>query len=203
MYQGPHTKEDITKIKDIEGNEIRVRIPEIFKAFVQLVEGQNLREGLVKTPQRVMSAYNEVFSGYSKDVESVFTTFENPDYKHMVVLRQVPFFSMCEHHMLPFYGTATIAYIPNNKIIGISKLARLLEIYSHRLQVQERLVEQITSALMTHLEPEGAGCLLKGTHMCMQMRGVKSYGSEMICSSLKGSFLEPDVRAEFLNIANS
>lgn len=159
------------------------------------------REGLVETPKRVRKALLEVCAGYTMDTKEVFKTFDSDGYDQIVLLNNVHFFSMCEHHMFPFYGTASIAYIPNKRVIGISKLARLLEIYSKRLQIQERLCEQITSDLEKYLQPKGSACIIKATHMCMNMRGIKTRDAEMVTSSLKGVFLEePSCKAELFNM---
>ena len=159
------------------------------------------REGLVETPKRVRNALLEVCAGYTMDPKEVFKTFDSDGYDQIVLLKNVHFFSMCEHHMFPFYGTASIAYIPNKRVIGISKLARLLEIYSKRLQIQERLCEQITSDLEKYLQPKGSACIIKATHMCMNMRGIKTRDAEMVTSSLKGVFLEePSCKAELFNM---
>lgn len=159
------------------------------------------REGLVETPKRVRKALLEVCAGYAMDPKEVFKTFDSDGYDQIVLLKNVHFFSMCEHHMFPFYGTASIAYIPNKRVIGISKLARLLEIYSKRLQIQERLCEQITSDLEKYLQPKGSACIIKATHMCMNMRGIKTRDAEMVTSSLKGVFLEePSCKAELFNM---
>ena len=171
-------------------------------AEVMMYLGEDItREGLVETPKRVRKALLEVCAGYSMDPKEVFKTFDSDGYDQIVLLKNVHFFSMCEHHMFPFYGTASIAYIPNKRVIGISKLARLLEIYSKRLQIQERLCEQITSDLEKYLQPKGSACIIKATHMCMNMRGIKTRDAEMVTSSLKGVFLEePSCKAELFNM---
>lgn len=159
------------------------------------------REGLLETPSRVRRALLEICAGYRMNPKDVFKTFDSDGYDQIVLLRNVHFFSMCEHHMLPFYGTASIAYIPDKRVIGISKLARLLEIYSKRLQIQERLCEQVTGDLETYLQPKGSACIIKATHMCMNMRGIKTRDAEMVTSSLKGAFLnEPSCRMELFNL---
>lgn len=166
------------------------------------------RNGLKETPLRVMRSYSELFSGYKVDPLSVFKVFDEPEqFGGMVYLRNIEFHSMCEHHMLPFSGDATIAYIPNGPVIGVSKLARLLDVFANRLQIQERLAEQITTALIQHLKPIGAACLIEAKHMCMCCRGVKKQNAVMGYSSLKGVFLENSqlgsaARAEFMSICN-
>lgn len=159
------------------------------------------REGLVDTPSRVVRSWSELFGGYNKDPKSVFKTFEDGVCDELVLLKDVEWYSCCEHHMLPFFGKAHIAYIPNGKIIGVSKLARLLEIYSRRLQVQERLCTQITKALDENLTPLGSACILEATHLCMVMRGVQKQNSTMVTSSLSGVFKEDiNARSELLRL---
>lgn len=159
------------------------------------------REGLLETPNRIVRAWGELFSGYQKDPADLLTTFATDGYDQMVVLKDIEFFSMCEHHILPFFGKAHVAYIPGGKVIGISKLARLVDIYARRLQIQERLGEQVTTALMDYLQPQGAACIIEAVHMCMRMRGCAKQHSTMITSSLKGDFLhQGEARAELLQL---
>lgn len=159
------------------------------------------REGLLETPDRVIRSFSEVYGGYSQDVSTVMKTFHDggEDVDEMIVQRNIPFFSMCEHHMMPFFGAAHIAYVPDRAIVGLSKLARLVEVYARRLQVQERMTTQITAALMRHLKPKGAACVIEATHLCMVQRGVRKHKSDAITSSLRGCFKDGDTRAEFLN----
>lgn len=162
------------------------------------------REGLVETPSRVVKSWDQLFSGYTyktdEDVSKVLKVFEDGACREMVILRDIDFVSMCEHHMLPFIGKAHIGYLPAGRIVGISKLARLLEVYSRRLQVQERLTEQVTSAIMKHLQPRGAACVIEAHHQCMSCRGVLKQGTTMVTSSLSGDFLESETRAEFFSL---
>jgi GTP cyclohydrolase I len=174
---------------------------EVVRATLRYIGEDPTREGLIDTPSRVVRSWNELFSGYSKDPKSVFKTFEDGACDELVLLKGIEFYSQCEHHMLPFFGKANIAYIPNGKIIGISKLARLLEIYSRRLQVQERLTTQITKALDENLSPLGSACILQATHLCMCMRGVQKQNSVMVTSSLTGVFKEEaSARSELLRL---
>ena len=160
-----------------------------------------IRGGLKRTPQRVVDSWAELYAGYSIPVESILTVFDAERYDQMIILKGFEFYSMCEHHMLPFYGTAYVAYIPSDKIVGISKLARLVDIYSRRLQNQERITTQITDALDKYLDPIGTACVLKATHMCMKMRGVQKAESEMITSSMSGIFkTDQNTRNEFLQL---
>lgn len=163
------------------------------------------RDGLKGTPERVVRSWEELYSGYEwrkHDVQRMLTVFESDGYDEMVVLRGIEFQSTCEHHMSPFFGSAHIGYIPNGKVVGISKLARLLEIYSKRLQIQERITIQITDALTEFLQPKAAGCVLVAKHTCMVCRGVKKQNSEMVTSSLTGTFKTDLIaRNEFLRLS--
>jgi GTP cyclohydrolase I len=158
------------------------------------------REGLKETPDRVVKSYSELFSGYKQNPADIMKVFEDGACDEMVILKEIEWYSTCEHHLQPFFGKAHIAYIPNGKIIGISKLARLLDIYARRLQVQERLTTQVTKALDKYLEPRGSACVLEAVHFCMVCRGVQKQHSKMITSSLTGVFRQPEVRAEFFNL---
>lgn len=161
------------------------------------------REGLVETPRRVASAYEEFFSGYGSEPKEILNkTFkEVGGYDEMIVLRDICFNSHCEHHMVPFTGHIHIAYIPGSKVIGISKLARLVEMYSRRLQVQEKLTAQIASALNEILQPKGVAVVVEATHMCMTMRGVRKPGTMMQTSQLLGRFKsDPRTRQEFFSL---
>ena len=159
------------------------------------------REGLLATPERVVKSWSKIFEGYNKDPGSIFTCFESDGYDQMIVLKGVEMYSMCEHHVLPFFGKAHIAYIPNERIVGISKLARLLDIYARRLQIQERIGQQVTAALEKYLKPKGSACIIEAQHMCMLMRGVEKQNSIMTTSSLTGVFLNDQaVKSELLNL---
>ena len=160
------------------------------------------REGLKDTPQRVVKSWKEIFAGYNQDPADLITTFEEVNgYNEIIVLRGIEFFSFCEHHMLPFTGRGHVAYLPDKKVIGISKLARLLDLYARRLQIQERIGQQVVQALQDHLQPRGAACILVAQHGCMSCRGVRKINSEMVTSSLSGVFLEEArVRMEVLHL---
>lgn len=169
--------------------------------FLCYIGEEESRDGLVETPKRVVNSWEFIFSGYRKDPINIIKTFEAENYDQLVLLKDVEMFSMCEHHILPFFGKASIGYIPNGKVIGVSKLARLLEIYSRRLQIQERIGEQVTDALMNLLGAKGAGCVIEAKHLCMQMRGVEKQHSIMVTSSLKGVLLtESKARNEFMQL---
>ena len=165
--------------------------------LLQFIGEDVTREGLQETPQRVLRSYKELFAGYKQKPEDVLKVFEDDTCDEMVVVKNIEFFSTCEHHMLPFFGRANIAYIPNGRVIGVSKLPRILEVYARRLQIQERLTEQITTALDDHLKPKGSACVLEATHFCMTARGVQKQHSKMVTCSLTGVFRNQGPRQEF------
>ena len=163
------------------------------------------REGLLRTPHRVAKAYEFLTKGYREDIQMVLNdAIFNEKYSEMVIVKDIDFFSMCEHHMLPFFGRAHVAYIPNGKIVGLSKIPRIVEVFSRRLQVQERLTQQIADTLFEALNPEGVGVVVEARHMCMMMRGVEKQNSLATTSAMLGVFRE-DVRTrgEFLHLIES
>jgi GTP cyclohydrolase I len=161
---------------------------ELIKTQISEIGDMPSRQGLKDTPKRVVKSWQELYSGYREKPEDILTVFDAGTYDQIVLLKDCELYSMCEHHMLPFFGKAHIAYIPDDKVIGISKLARLLEIYSRRLQIQERIGEQVTEAIMDYLGAKGAACIIEAEHMCIRMRGVGKQNSIMVTSSLKGAF---------------
>lgn len=162
------------------------------------------RAGLVETPSRLVTAWKHWTSGYTQDPAELLKVFEDgaEDYNELIVIRGIPVYSHCEHHLAPFFGKATIGYVPNGKIVGLSKLTRLVNCFSRRLQVQERLTIQIANALMTHLEPKAVGVVIRCRHMCMESRGISIEGEETVTSAMLGE-LQPNLalRTEFLALA--
>ena len=159
------------------------------------------REGLRDTPQRVDKALRFLTSGYSLNVDEVFNNaLFDVEYDEMVIVTDIDFFSMCEHHLLPFFGKCHVAYLPAKKVIGLSKLARLVEMFSRRLQVQERLTTQIAQTLQEQLNPQGVGVVVEAQHMCMIMRGVEKQNSRAVTSSMLGTFRNQETRTEFLDL---
>lgn len=170
---------------------------------LQLIGEDPNREGLLKTPERVAKAMSWLTRGYGMTAREVIgdALFEE-DHENMVMVRDIELYSMCEHHMLPFFGKAHIAYIPDGKIVGLSKVPRVVEVFARRLQVQERLGEQIADALDEVLHPKGVGVVIEAVHLCMMMRGVEKQGSRTITSSLRGAFRDDaKTRSEFLQLA--
>lgn len=172
----------------------------ITKLLSEIGEDTN-REGLLKTPSRVAKSYVHLFSGYNKNPKDILTVFDDEKYDEMIVVKDIEFYSHCEHHMLPFFGKAHIGYIPNGKIVGLSKLPRIVDIFSRRLQNQERITQQIANCIMELLEPKGVGVVLEAKHFCMMARGVEKQNSLVRTSAMKGLFKEKDnTRSEFLEL---
>ena len=163
------------------------------------------REGLDRTPDRVEKALRYLTSGYGQDVNTILNdALFVEDYDEMVVVKDIDFFSLCEHHLLPFIGKCHVAYMPKRKIVGLSKIPRLVEMYSRRLQVQERLTTQIANTLNEVLQPRGVAVVMEGIHLCMLMRGVEKQNSKAVTSAMLGAFRErPETRAEFMELIKS
>ena len=177
---------------------------EIVRRQLELIGEDPDREGLKRTPQRVATALAWLTRGYEMDVEHVVNgaVFAAEGATNMIMVRDIELYSLCEHHMLPFFGRAHIAYIPNGSIVGLSKLPRIVEVFARRLQVQERLTEQIASALHDVLKPMGVGVVIEAYHLCMMMRGVEKQNSKTITSAVRGSFRSDQrTREEFLTLA--
>lgn len=159
------------------------------------------REGLQRTPERVGKAMQFLTQGYQQDPEAILRSalFEE-DYRQMVVVKDIPFYSLCEHHLLPFFGKAHVAYIPNGKITGLSKVARVVDVFARRLQVQERMTTQIKECIQNTLNPLGVMVVIEAEHLCMQMRGVQKSGAVTTTSDFTGAFNRPETREEFMNL---
>jgi GTP cyclohydrolase IA len=160
------------------------------------------REGLARTPERVHRAYQHLVKGYKEDADAMLKkALFTVDYDEMVIVKDVEMFSLCEHHMLPFFGKVHVAYIPNGKVIGLSKIPRLIEIFSRRLQIQERLTTQIAETIQSAIQPQGVGVVIEARHLCMMMRGVEKQHSAAVTSSMLGCFRdEQETRSEFLSL---
>ena len=177
------------------------RIEKAVKEILLAIGEDPTRQDLVDTPRRVAKMYEEIFSGIKQEPKKELEVLLGESHNEIVLLKGISLYSMCEHHMVPFYGKAHIAYLPDKKLVGISKLARLLEIYSRRLQIQERIGEQVVDAIIQHLRPKGTACIIEATHLCMKMRGVEKQNSVMKTSSMRGVFLEDaGARQELFNL---
>ena len=188
----------LTQAKGVEFK----RMESLIQELLELLGEDPSREGLMRTPGRVAASLKYLTSGYRQDVQKILNhaVFNEP-YDEMVVVRDIEIFSLCEHHLLPFYGKAHVAYIPKGRIIGLSKIPRIVEVFAKRLQVQERLTSQIAECLMEALQPHGVGVVIDALHLCMAMRGVEKRSSSTTTSAMLGTFRESDrVRAEFLSL---
>ena len=179
-------------------------LADLVRRQLELIGEDPEREGLLSTPQRVARSLRWLTQGYDTSVNDVVGTgiFEADGHRNMVMVRDIELYSLCEHHMLPFFGKAHVAYIPNGRIVGLSKIPRIVDVFARRLQVQERLTEQIASALDDVLQPAGVGVVIEAFHLCMMMRGVQKQNSKTITSALRGAFRDdPKTREEFLHLA--
>lgn len=188
----------------------RQHVSSLVKQLLLQIEGQRhdvpggLRGGLTETPDRVAKAWEFWTSGYEKSAEDILKVFEDgaENYDEMVMVKDIPVYSHCEHHLAPIFGTATVAYIPNGRIVGLSKLSRLVDLHARRLQVQERLTNDVAEDLWSHLKPLGVGVMIRARHMCMESRGLCQQGHHTVTVALRGVFKEqPAARAEFMSLA--
>lgn len=194
---------DMIEVSELDNSadlERRESVEESVRDILRQVGEDPEREGLQRTPERIARMYDELLAGYHVDpVALVNDALFNVEYDEMIVVKDIEFFSMCEHHMLPFYGRAHVAYIPREKVIGLSKIPRIVEMFARRLQVQERMTQQIAQLLQEVLEPQGVGVVVEGAHMCSMMRGVKKDNARMVTSAMLGNFKEnPKTRNEFM-----
>lgn len=182
------------------------KLQEIQKHYSEIIRllGEDVnREGLIKTPERVAKAMATLTRGYDMNPEAIINSAKfKEDYNQMVIVKDIQFYSLCEHHMLPFYGKAHVAYIPNGYITGLSKIARVVDVFSHRLQVQERMTTQIKECIQNALNPLGVMVVIEAKHMCMQMRGVEKQNSITTTSDISGAFNQSKTREEFLSLVS-
>lgn len=189
---------------NIETLPITEQIKTNYQEILHLLGENQNREGLLKTPERASKAMKFLTEGYEKDPKQILqSAMFKEDYNEMVIVKDIELYSLCEHHLLPFFGKAHIAYIPNGQIVGLSKLPRVVDVFSRRLQVQERLTEQILDCINNTLNPKGVAVVIEASHMCMMMRGVQKQNSTTTTSGFRGAFKDTDTRNEFLNLVQS
>lgn len=189
---------------NIETLPITEQIKTNYQEILHLLGENQNREGLLKTPERASKAMKFLTEGYEKDPKQILqSAMFKEDYNEMVIVKDIELYSLCEHHLLPFFGKAHIAYIPNGQIVGLSKLPRVVDVFSRRLQVQERLTEQILDCINNTLNPKGVAVVIEASHMCMMMRGVQKQNSTTTTSGFRGAFKDTDTRNEFLNLVKS
>ncbi|NLN96306.1 MAG: GTP cyclohydrolase I FolE [Bacteroidales bacterium] len=189
---------------DLYNQEIIKKLAEHYHEIIKLIGENPDREGLMKTPERVAKAMQFLTHGYDLDPDAIIlSAMFNEDYKEMVIVKDIEIYSMCEHHMLPFFGKAHVAYIPNKHIVGISKIPRVVDAFARRLQVQERLTREIKESLMRTLNPLGVAVVIEAQHMCMSMRGIQKQNSVTTTSDFSGAFNADKTRAEFVHLIGS
>ncbi len=183
----------------------RKKIEEAVKLILEAIGEKPSRKGLKDTPGRVSRMYAEIFGGLEEDPEKILGRVFHEDFNELVLVRDIPFFSICEHHLMPFYGKAHVAYLPDgNNVVGISKIARLVEVFSKRPQIQERITNQVVDTIMRVLTPQGAMVVIEAEHLCMVMRGVKKPGCKVVTSAMRGIFLRDfRTRTEAMSLINS
>jgi GTP cyclohydrolase I len=180
-------------------------LPQIYSELLRRIGEDPARDGLLRTPDRMEKAMAFLTRGYQQTVQSVLhDALFDVDYDEMVIVKDIEFYSLCEHHLLPFYGKAHVAYLPAGKVVGLSKVARIVDLFARRLQVQERMTQQIAEAIQEAVNPQGVGVVLEGQHLCMMMRGVEKQGSHTVTSSMLGVFkTQLQTRSEFLSLINA
>ena len=184
--------------------EITDDVKKNYYSIIESIGEDTDRQGLLKTPERAAKAMQYLTQGYQQDAEEILkSALFDEDYSEMVIVKDIELYSLCEHHILPFFGKAHIAYIPNGKIVGLSKLPRVVDIFSRRLQVQERLTDQIVNTINRVLKPEGVAVVIEASHMCMMMRGVQKQNSVTTTSAFRGTFRNMETRNEFLKLISS
>jgi GTP cyclohydrolase I len=189
------------KKKEIYNEETTKFVAEQYAGIIDSIGEDKSREGLLKTPERAAKAMQYLTQGYDLDAGQILkSALFKEDYSEMVVVKDIELYSLCEHHLLPFYGKAHIAYIPNGYVVGLSKIPRIVDVYARRLQVQERLTHEIVEAIDTYLKPHGVAVVIEAAHMCMMMRGVQKQNSVTTTSAFKGEFKKDETRNEFLSL---
>jgi GTP cyclohydrolase I len=180
-------------------------LPQIYSELLSRIGEDPARDGLLRTPDRMEKAMAFLTRGYQQTVDSVIHgALFDVDYDEMVIVKDIEFYSLCEHHLLPFYGKAHVAYLPAGKVVGLSKVARIVDLFARRLQVQERMTQQIAEAIQEAVHPQGVGVVLEGQHLCMMMRGVEKQGSHTVTSSMLGVFkTQLQTRSEFLSLIHA
>jgi GTP cyclohydrolase I len=201
MKNDNHVSEALKeKISGETGLE-NVSTQDIYREILRRFDADPTRDGLEKTPERMEKALAFLTKGYGEDPSGILhDALFDVDYDEMVIVKDIEMFSLCEHHMLPFFGKVHVAYIPNGKVIGLSKIARLVEVFARRLQVQERLTRQIADAIDEAIHPQGVGVVIEARHLCMMMRGVEKQNSSTVTSAMVGVFQNQNTRAEFLSL---
>ena len=195
--------EKIKNLEKIKNKPTKEEVKEAVKTLIKWAGDDPTREGLLETPNRVVKSYQDFFSGYDEDPREILSKKfrEVEGYDEMIVLKDIRLESHCEHHMVPFIGKAHVGYLPNNKIVGLSKLARVVELFSKRLQIQEKLTAQIANAIDEILKPKGVGVIIEASHLCIATRGIRKEASRMVTSRMLGLFRDnSDTRREFLDI---
>ena len=192
----------VTNEREIALADIAEQLIKQMLLMIEPDQDGELREGIVETPRRVVKSWIELFAGYAQDPAKILSkTFASEGYDEVIICRDIEMYSLCEHHLLPFYGRAHVGYIPGERVVGLSKLARLVDCFSRRLQIQERLTTQIADAIVKHLEPKGVAVTIESKHMCMSCRGVNKQSSIMVTNALRGVFRDNvSARAEYLNL---
>ncbi len=195
-----HRSAGLTPVPETPSDAIAAHV----EAMLSALGEDPARQGLIRTPDRVASALRWLTRGYQENARDVVgDALFNEDHDSMILVRDIELYSLCEHHMLPFFGRAHVAYIPDGRIVGLSKVARVVDVFARRLQVQERLTDQIADALMEILEPRGVGVVIEASHFCMMMRGVEKQNSRTVTSALRGAFRDDSrTREEFMRLAN-
>lgn len=198
-------EDEFSSLTDLEGSAASEPLAEAVRAFLRELGEDPTREGLLRTPHRVAHSLRFLTSGYHQDVDQVLNgALYSVAYDEMVIVKDIEIFSLCEHHLLPFFGRCHVAYIPTDKVIGLSKIPRLVDVFARRLQVQERLTTQIAETIMEKIKPLGVGVVIEAKHLCMIMRGVEKQNSVAVTSAMLGVFREEiETREEFLSLVRS